>query len=91
MSVRKRQIDFDRGFIFSSRMMKSIILLFIVHLNVLYGQQMDFWLTDPDKSILFEEQTPLVPTSNVFIEKDSIIEVNSSENNIKRSMDLVLL
>ena len=61
-------------------MIFSILFLFINLHVFLHGQTMDFWLTDPDKNILFEEQSPLVPTStNELIENDLTIKVNGSE------------
>ncbi|CAF2788337.1 unnamed protein product [Rotaria sp. Silwood2] len=40
---------------------------------------MDFWLTDPDRNILFQQQPPIYPTDHQQIESDSIITVNITE------------
>lgn len=56
-----------------------IFLLFCSTIAVVHGQTMDFWLTDPDNNILFEEQSPLIPTVDAFTENDLVIEVNTSE------------
>ena len=46
---------------------------------------MDFWLTDPDRKILFQEQSPLHPTADRRVRSSIVIEVNSTER--YQSMD----
>ena len=53
------------------------LLLAIVYCSS--GQEMDFWLTDPEENILFEQQTPLVPTNDGHLAKQHIIVVNSTK------------
>lgn len=59
--------------------MKCSLLVLFLCVHLLAGQQMDFWLTDPDKNILFEEQSPLIPTATEVTDNDVMIRVNTSE------------
>jgi len=56
-------------------------LLFCVLLIVYYsnGQQMDFWLTDPQRNILFQQQPPISPSTYENLEVENIIEINPNE------------
>ena len=61
----------------------SVLLMATV---VCSGQDhMDFWLTDPDRKILFQEQSPLHPTADRRVRSSIVIEVNSTER--YQSMD----
>jgi glucosylceramidase len=57
-------------------------LLFGLLLIVYYSnkQQMDFWLTDPQRNILFQQQPPISPSKyEKNIEAENIIEINPNE------------
>lgn len=52
------------------------LLLIVYYSN---GQQMDFWLTDPQRNVLFQQQPPISPSTSGNIEDDNVIEINPNE------------
>jgi glucosylceramidase len=44
-----------------------------------HGQEMEFWLTDPDRNILFQRQPSILPTTLLGSTNKDIIEVDSTE------------
>ncbi|CAF4749365.1 unnamed protein product, partial [Rotaria magnacalcarata] len=61
----------------------SLVFIFIAN-AVSNAQQMEFWLTDPDAKILFQQQPFISPNSDNHI-AGSMININ--ENEIYQTID----
>lgn len=59
-------------------MFVPLILIFIGNV-IVNGQQMDFWLTDPDAGIRFQQQSPIPPQSVDDQAVNDVIYINDTE------------
>jgi glucosylceramidase len=59
--------------------MLFFITLFVVVTFSCNTQQLEFWLTDPDRNILFQNQTPISPTNRSYDTNANIITLNITE------------
>jgi glucosylceramidase len=58
--------------------MMLLPLVFILITNaVSNAQQLEFWLTDPDANVLFQQQPPISPSTNNYVAND-VININES-------------
>ena len=57
----------------------QLFLALLLSIVCCSSQEMDFWLTDPEKNILFEQQTPLVPTMDGDVRSQHTILVNTTK------------
>ena len=77
--------DNQRSYSSREKKMRWMLVLLLITVVSSAPEQMDFWLTDPDRKILFQEQSPLFPTVDGQIRSSIVIEVNSTER--YQSMD----
>jgi glucosylceramidase len=59
--------------------MLFFITLFVVVTLSCNAQQLEFWLTDPDRNILFQNQTPISPTNRSYDTNENVITINITE------------